>query len=50
MPTLPRNTCPNIDRVIDFIKDEENLYMLIHIPARQRAEAFLKTIGKWEDS
>jgi predicted RNase H-like nuclease (RuvC/YqgF family) len=21
MPTLPRNTCPNIDRVIDFIKE-----------------------------
>jgi len=29
---------------------DKDFYLLIHIPARQRAEAFLKTIGKWEDS
>ena len=29
---------------------DKNFYLLIHIPARQRAEAFLKTIGKWEES
>jgi len=30
-----------------YVSDEENLYLLIHIPARQRAEAFLKTVEKW---
>ena len=29
---------------------DKDFYLLIHIPARQRAEAFLKTIGKWEES
>jgi len=25
-------------------------WALIHAPARQRAEAFLRTLGKWEES
>ena len=42
----------NLKNVCAFGKNlnmDKNFYLMIHIPARQRAEAFLKTVGKWND-
>jgi len=35
--------------VPDWTRDKQSLARLVQATARQRAEAFLKTLGKWEE-
>jgi hypothetical protein len=35
--------------VPDWTRDKQSLARLVQATARQRAEAFLRTLGKWED-
>lgn len=40
----------NLEQVISGVKAEDDIYKYcIHATARQRAEALLKTIGKWQE-
>jgi hypothetical protein len=32
------------------VKEPDFIFMLLHATARQRAEAFLRTLGKWQDT
>lgn len=56
---LRRDYVANLWKVCGFDADSANfwteynfrgIYALLHATAKQRAEAFLKTIGKWKDS